>query len=78
MDTPWGRVPECTESKTDSESQVKVKLDSFIEGMSRPLIPSTSQGLTGSGCYFAALSFPHWLLLLRVSASAVSGSSGRP
>lgn len=50
MDTPWGRVPEGRVKDIDSGSQVKVKIDSFIEGMSRPLIPSTSQGLTGSGC----------------------------
>lgn len=34
----------------DSGSQVKAKVDSFIEGTGRPLIHSTSQGLIGSGC----------------------------
>lgn len=39
----------------DSGSQVKAKVDSFIEGTGRPLIHSTSQALIGSGCWLCCI-----------------------
>lgn len=62
----------------DSGSQVKAKVDSFTEGTGRHLILSISQGLIGSGSWLCCTAFPHCLLMSHVSASAVSGFSGRP